>query len=366
MVKQSEHNPEMLKEIFAQSHLLQTLIESPINFDSILCNPDVIDLIYIIACGSSFNSSLVGKSWLESLANIPTSVISATEIMTKKKLLLSPHTLVIVVSQSGKTFEVLSALEHNFKDTELQVNQILGITNHPLEKIANLVDVIIPLNCGEETAIPATKTYTSSLMIFFQLALNLATMRNHLNLAEINKLKSELIQIPDLIRAYLPEQISLVKKLALILEKSQHILLLGRHNDYGTVLEGALKIQETSYTHAQGFFTGEFKHGPRALINEQTPIIMITNCEHDTYKMTLKDAELYQKQGGLLIGVTQQTSESNGIFAHTLPIGNISPILAPILNIIPLQMLACHLALIRGLDPDHPRNLTKAVTQITI
>ncbi|HEY9701652.1 MAG TPA: SIS domain-containing protein, partial [Allocoleopsis sp.] len=221
---------------------------------------------------------------------------------------------------------------------------------------------IIPLKCGEETAIPATKTYTSTLMIFFQLALKLATMRKTLNLEEINQLKQQFTQIPDLISAYLPEQLNIVKDLAKILEKEQNILLLGRDNDYGTALEGALKIQETSYTHAQGFFTGEFKHGPRALINEQTPIIMITNCEHDTYKMTLKDAELYQKQGGLLIGVTQKTLESNGIFAQILPIANISPILAPILNIIPLQMLACHLALIRGLDPDHPRNLTKAVT----
>src|SRR6266704_996962 len=311
--------------------------------------------ITIIACGTSWHAGLVGRHVLEELTGLPVSVEYASEYRYRKPLRL-PGTLTVAISQSGETADTLEAL----RAAKAAGSTVIGIVNVVGSTIAREADGGIYLHAGPEIGVASTKAFTSQLAALLLFALFLGRARG-LPLREGRRLAEQLGELPDLVARTLelePE----VRVLAERYADAPNALYLGRGINFPVALEGALKLKEISYIHAEGYPAAEMKHGPIALIDENMPVVCVAPKD-EVYPKVISNMQEVKARGGRIIAVT---SEGNGdlrhVAEHQLRVPACLPLLSPILTVIPLQLLAYHIAVRRGCDVDRPRNLAKSVT----
>ncbi len=369
----------MLKEIYEQPSVIRACLEtylsphwqaqdqpefSPINL-GLMELPEKIDHIQILACGTSWHAALVGKYLIEQLASIPTMVQYASEFRYAPSPLL-PNTLTIGVTQSGETADTLAALETE-KKRRLGLDKqyhpyLLGITNRPESTLAYLVDNIINTQAGIEIGVAATKSFTAQLTGFYLLALELAYRQQTLSLEKIESIIQGLRQLPRQIELVLEQQNKPIEELAHEFNDTQDFIFLGRGINFPIALEGALKLKEISYIHAEGYPAGEMKHGPIALLDAKVPVVAIA-VPGMVYDKVLSNAQEAKARDARLLGVIAEgDKDAKKVFDDLLPIPIVDELISPILVVIPLQLLSYHIAARRGLDVDQPRNLAKSVT----
>ena len=373
----------MLKEIYEQPGVVRTCLESYLNSQwqpetdspedgrsplTLGLSPDLyedLERVQIVACGTSWHASLVGKYLIEQLAGIPTMVQYASEFRYSPSP-LTPNTLTIGVTQSGETADTLAALDMEQqrradRPPEFRA-RLLGITNRPESSLGHLVPHIIDTHAGIEIGVAATKTFLGQLMAFYGLALELAYRRKTLTPPQIAEIIAGLRQLPASIELILETQERYIEDLAHHFAETQDFIFLGRGVNFPIALEGALKLKEISYIHAEGYPAGEMKHGPIALLDAKVPVVAIA-VPGSVYDKVLSNAQEAKARDSRLIGVTA-TSDAHAaeIFDDMLPIPAVPELLSPVLTVIPLQLLAYHIAARRGLDVDQPRNLAKSVT----
>jgi len=297
----------------------------------------------------------VGRHYIEELAGIPVSVEYASEYRYRRQLRL-PGTLTIAISQSGETADTLEAL----RVAKSAGSRVIGIVNVVGSTIAREADGGIYLHAGPEIGVASTKAFTSQLVALALLALYLGRQRG-LGSEAARRLVEHLLQLPELVARALEVEAE-VKPLAERYADARNALYLGRGVNFPVALEGALKLKEISYIHAEGYPAAEMKHGPIALIDENMPAVFVAPKDH-VYSKVLSSMQEVRARGGRIIAVT---SEGNGdlgrLVDHQLRVPASDPLLSPALTVIPLQLLAYHIAVLRGCDVDRPRNLAKSVT----
>jgi glucosamine--fructose-6-phosphate aminotransferase (isomerizing) len=379
MVEKQGFKHFMLKEIYEQPGVVRTCLETyldtawnaasdaaPVQLnlpDEVL---DGLERVQVVACGTSWHASLVGKYLIEQLAGIPTMVQYASEFRYSPSP-LTPHTLTIGVTQSGETADTLAALE--MEQTRRQASgeaalapRMLGITNRPESSLARLLPHIIDTHAGIEIGVAATKTFTAQVMAFYFLALDLAYRRGTVSGDRLEEILEGMRQLPAQIELVLESQERYIEDLAHSFGDTRDFIYLGRGINFPIALEGALKLKEISYIHAEGYPAGEMKHGPIALLDAKVPVVAIA-MPGTVYDKVLSNAQEAKARDAQLIGVAPLDDEEAAFtFDSLLPVPLVEELLSPILTVIPLQLLAYHIAARRGLDVDQPRNLAKSVT----
>ena len=378
MIEKQGFKHFMLKEIYEQPGVVRDCLEayfsteerenteqSPVKLG--LSSEFYADLeqIQIVACGTSWHAALVGKYLLEQLAKIPTQVQYASEFRYAPSP-ITPNTLTIGVTQSGETADTLAALSmekerRQGKETKYQA-RLLGITNRPESSLGNMVTNIINTHGGIEIGVAATKTFVAQLMAFYALALDLAYRRHEINSVRFEEILTGLRELPGEIEAILETQERYIEHLVHDFSETKDFIFIGRGINFPIALEGALKLKEISYIHAEGYPAGEMKHGPIALLDAKVPVVAIA-VPGNVYEKVISNAQEAKARDSRLIGVTSvKDGEAGEIFNDLIPVAEVEEILSPILTVIPLQLLAYHIAARRGLDVDQPRNLAKSVT----
>ncbi len=368
----------MLKEIYEQPGVVRACLEayidnhwdlegtrSPVQLNLSADLYTNLEQIQIVACGTSWHASLVGKYLLEQLAGIPTIVEYASEFRYAPPP-LKPNVLTIGVTQSGETADTLAALameqQRRAGKTEEYHAKLLGITNRPESTLGQMVPHIIDTHAGIEIGVAATKTFVAQLMAFYCLALDLAFHRHSISRKQLNQIITGLRQLPAEVEMILESQERYIEELAHDFAETQDFIFLGRGINFPIALEGALKLKEISYIHAEGYPAGEMKHGPIALLDAKVPVVAIA-MPGSVYEKVLSNAQEAKARDARLIGVTpKDAAHAADIFDNVLPVPLVDEILSPIVTVIPLQLLAYHIAARRGLDVDQPRNLAKSVT----
>ena len=338
---------------------------SPINLSIPSSWYQDLEQIEILACGTSWHASLVGKYLLEQLAGIPTIVQYASEARYAPTP-LRPHTLTIGVTQSGETADTLASLameqQRRMNAKPEYAAKLLGITNRPESSLAQLVPHIIDTRAGIEIGVAATKTFVAQLIAFYLLALDMAWHRQTLPKSRLLEIIKDLRQLPTQMEQLLQDQEKSIEELAHDFNETHDFIFLGRGINFPIALEGALKLKEISYIHAEGYPAGEMKHGPIALLDEKVPVVAIA-MPGTVYEKVISNAQEAKARDARLIGVMpKEEPEAKEIFNDVLGVPVVDEILSPILTVIPLQLLAYHIAARRGLDVDQPRNLAKSVT----
>jgi glucosamine--fructose-6-phosphate aminotransferase (isomerizing) len=379
MVEKQGFKHFMLKEIHEQPGVVRAALEtylddqwtpdsphSPVRLGLETSLLDNLQHIQIVACGTSWHASLVGKHLLEQLAGIPTFVYYASEFRYSPPPIMA-NTLTIGVTQSGETADTLAALEmeqsrrRQSTDPTLQP-RMLGITNRPESSLGRLVPQVIDTQAGIEIGVAATKTFIAQLMAFYFLALELAYQRQALSPERLSELLAGLRQLPAQMEELLTQQEQATETLAHEFAETQDFIFVGRGINFPIALEGALKLKEISYIHAEGYPAGEMKHGPIALLDAKVPVVSIA-VPGTVYEKVLSNAQEAKARDAQLIGVAPANDpEAEHTFDTLLPVPKVDELLSPILTVIPLQLLSYHIAARRGLDVDQPRNLAKSVT----
>jgi glutamine---fructose-6-phosphate transaminase (isomerizing) len=378
MVEKQGFKHFMLKEIYEQPGVVRACLEtylddgwnsaqpnSPICLNLPLALYADLEQIHILACGTSWHASLVGKYLLEQIAGIPTQVHYASEFRYAPAP-LTPNTLMIGVTQSGETADTLAALDlekqRRSSLADAYQPRLLGITNRTESSLGRMVSHLIDTHAGIEIGVAATKTFTAQLVAFYLLALDLAYYRKTLPLERLSEILDGLRQLPSLMEQVLEIQERYVETLAHNFLETQDFIYLGRGINFPIALEGALKLKEISYIHAEGYPAGEMKHGPIALLDAKVPVVAIA-MPGSVFEKVLSNAQEARARDAQLIGVTPMNEhEAQETFDTLLPVPEIDELLSPLLTVIPLQLLAYHIAALRGLDVDQPRNLAKSVT----
>lgn len=368
----------MLKEIYEQPGVVRACLEAYLDSDWTVASTtspirlgladsfyENLEQVQIVACGTSWHAGLVGKHLLEQLADIPTQVHYASEFRYAPTPLM-PHTLTIGVTQSGETADTLSALDMEKRRRSEMGNKfapkLLGITNRLDSTIGHLVDYLIDTHAGIEIGVAATKTFIAQLVAFYCLALDLAYRRKTISIDRLDQIVTELRQLPAQIESILEVQERYVEQLAHEFVETQDFIFIGRGINFPIALEGALKLKEISYIHAEGYPAGEMKHGPIALLDAKVPVVAIA-MPGLVFEKVLSNAQEAKARDARLIGVTpMDDQEAKEVFDDLLPVPEVEELLSPLLTVIPLQFLAYHIAARRGLDVDQPRNLAKSVT----
>ena len=356
----------MLKEIYEQPDTVTATLRGRLLFDEgtarlngLNLSPEdstAIQRILIIACGTSWHSGLVGRYALEELARIPVDVEYASEYRYRPRL-HQPGTLAIAISQSGETADTLEAM----RAARAAGCRVVGVVNVVGSTIARESDGGIYLHAGPEIGVASTKAFTSQITALLLLGLYLGRQRGALSEADGRKFANELSNLPELVKRTL-ELSSGISEMAKAYADARNALYLGRGVNFPVALEGALKLKEISYIHAEGYPAAEMKHGPIALIDENMPVVFV--APHDqVYQKVLANMQEVKARGGRILAVT---SEGNGgldkLVDRQLHVPNVAPLLSPVVTAIPLQLLAYHIAVLRGCDVDRPRNLAKSVT----
>lgn len=367
----------MLKEIHEQPNVIRSCLDAYINSDwdvqNIQISPTNLELspslyknlekVEIFACGTSWNASLIGKHLLEQLAGISTTVSYASEARYAPSP-LRENTLIIGVTQSGETADTLAALgmeqQRRLDKAVNFTSRFLGITNRVESSITNLVHEVIDIRAGIEIGVAATKTFIAQVMVFYFLAIDLAWQRQYLSGERIREIIDGLQKIPVQMEEMLEVQDGQIEDFAHQFNDTQDFIFIGRGINYPIALEGALKLKEISYIHAEGYPAGEMKHGPIALLDDKVPVVAIA-MPGLVYEKVLSNAQEAKARNAQLIGVTPESTEAD-VFDNVLAVPAVDELLSPMLTVIPLQLLAYHIAAHRGLDVDQPRNLAKSVT----
>ncbi len=354
----------MQKEIFDQPQsVLDTisghLINHHVHPQSFGHNAEMIlnkiNRIQIVACGTSHHAALVGRYWLEGLAGMPCQVEIASENRYRKAV-VEPNTLFIALSQSGETADTLAALRQAKK---LGYAATMGICNVPTSSIAREAELVFLTRAGNEIGVAATKTFTTQLVVLLMLTMLFQSKKTNWN---SDKTIEELRRLPSLLQETLRLD-STIKQLSKRFVDKEHALFLGRGALFPIALEGALKLKEISYMHAEAYPAGELKHGPLALVDKGMPVIVVAPNDHLIEKLESNMQEVQARGGELFVFMDKSVSWQPQSEHHTLiKMPSIPDVLTPIAYTVPLQLLAYHIAVLKGTDVDQPRNLAKSVT----
>ena len=364
-VSKGEYRHFMAKEIHEQPEAVRSTLLGRLSKDRLLSgilgpSGDALlesaQAVQIVACGTSYHAGLVAKYWIESLAGIPCQVEIASEYRYRKVVTL-PNTLWIAISQSGETADVLSALRH--LDCE-RVAATLAVCNVPTSSLVRETDLALLTEAGPEIGVASTKAFTTQLTVLLLLAGLLAKTKKATDFDEQN-LVQQLHQLPELLSAVLLIEPQ-VKIIAELFVDKQHTLFLGRSTMNPIAMEGALKLKELSYIHAEAYPAGELKHGPLALVDEHMPVVAVAPNDQLVEKLRSNLSEVKARGGQLIVfaDFAVATTASDEITQCVLP--ETDPLIAPIVFTLPLQLLSYHVAVLRGTDVDQPRNLAKSVT----
>ena len=366
MAEKDGYRHFMLKEIHEQPRAIADTIAGRINDDHAGVFLEGLDLedgflkalerIYIVACGTSWHAALVGKFLLEKHARIPVEVDIASEFRYRNPL-VTGKTLTLVISQSGETADTLAAL----REAHSKGGKVLAICNVVESSIARESDGVIYTHAGPEIGVASTKAFTTQLVALYLFTLYLGRLRGNLDQDASRNMLEALVSLPRKVEQCL-ELDAQIEEIAQGLTTVHDFLYLGRGNQYPIALEGALKLKEISYIHAEGYPAGEMKHGPIALIDEQLPVVVIAP-HNDTMDKVAANMEEVQARGGRVVAVTDRVA--TGLTDKAEAVLVVPPIvddLMPVLTSIPMQLLAYHIAVLKGTDVDQPRNLAKSVT----
>jgi len=363
----------MLKEIYEQPRAVRDTVQGRISLDTGRVYLDQMnitedefksfDRVMIVACGTSWHAGLAGKYMLEGFARIPVEVDYASEFRYRDPV-INEKTLLLVISQSGETADTIAAL----REAKERGAKILAICNVQGSMITRESDGTILTHAGPEIGVASTKAFTAQMIALYLFGLYFGQLRGALSADEAKQHAQELAELPVKIERLLSESDSL-EELARELHRSTDFLYLGRGINFPVALEGALKLKEISYIHAEGYPAGEMKHGPNALIDERLPVVVVNTREEGNraselrYEKTHSNiVEVKAREGVVLSVLTEGDEMSAAVSDHVIEIPASSDLLSPILAVIPLQLLAYHIAVRRGCDVDQPRNLAKSVT----
>ncbi|RLC64544.1 MAG: glutamine--fructose-6-phosphate transaminase (isomerizing) [Chloroflexota bacterium] len=356
----------MQKEIYEQARSVTDTIRGRADFDAGRVRLEHLELtpekacslekVIIVACGTSAYAGLVGKFILEALARVPVEVDYGSEFRYRDPI-INENTAVLAITQSGETVDTLAAME----EARAKGAGLWSIVNVIGSQAMRLSDGYILMHAGPEIGVASTKAFTASLVDLYLLGCYLGELRGVLERAQLRHLVNDLARLPDMVGRTLNHGDE-YEQLANIFYDREHFLYLGRGINYPIALEGALKLKEISYIHAEGYPAGEMKHGPIALIDEAMPVVTIAVRDH-VYDKMVSQVEQVKARGGIVIALATEgdgditTKADYVLYAPPTP-----PLLSPVVNVVPLQLLAYHLAVRRGCDVDQPRNLAKSVT----
>ncbi|WP_060483826.1 glutamine--fructose-6-phosphate transaminase (isomerizing) [Pseudomonas sp. NBRC 111123] len=356
----------MLKEIHEQPTVVQRTLEGRLGKDHVMVQafgPQAAELfakvrnVQIVACGTSYHAGMVARYWLESLAGIPCQVEVASEFRYRK-VVVQPDTLFVSISQSGETADTLAALR-NAK--ELGFLGSLAICNVGISSLVRESDLTLLTLAGPEIGVASTKAFTTQLVSLMLLTLALGQVRGTLEAGVEAGLVEELRRLPARLGEALAMD-STVEKTAELFADKHHTLFLGRGAQYPVAMEGALKLKEISYIHAEAYPAGELKHGPLALVDNDMPVVTVAPNNELLEKLKSNLQEVRARGGELVVFADENAGMSNGEGTHVIKVPHIVDELAPILYTIPLQLLSYYVAVLKGTDVDQPRNLAKSVT----
>ena len=363
-IEKGEYRHFMLKEIFEQPEKIKSLLEGQLTEHGVpqeIFGPtapqifEQVEAVQIIACGTSYHAGLVARHWLEGLAGLPCSVEVASEFRYRNKV-VAPNTLFVSISQSGETADTLACLRFS-KDSGYLAR--LGICNVPTSSLARESDLVFLTKAGPEIGVASTKAFTTQLIGLLMLTLALGRSHGLSAVAEKSIIES-LKALPESLDAVMALE-PLIIKMAEVFDQKEHALFLGRGIHYPIAMEGALKLKEISYIHAEAYPAGELKHGPLALIDSEMPVIAVAPNDDLLEKVKSNLQEVKARGGELYVfGHSQESHEDTVTQFIELP--EIPELIAPIVYTIPLQLLAYHVAVLKGTDIDQPRNLAKSVT----
>ena len=353
----------MLKEIYEQPQVMGDTLNTMVNpVTGQIALPNLPELkrarrLTIVACGTSYYAALVGKYWIEKMARLPVDVEVASEFRYRDPV-LSPGQVALFISQSGETADTLAALRLCRQEGQ----GILSIVNVQESTIARESDAVLPTVAGPEFGVASTKAFTAQLTLLAALALVLASHRGHLDSQEEARLVRALLEVPALAAELLNASSEIEKVAHNIIAPARDVLFLGRGPSYPVALEGALKLKEISYIHAEGYAAGEIKHGPIALVDENVPVIVVAPSDA-LFPKTASNLSEVNARGGrtIFIGDRRGREQVSGLSAELI-LPEVDPFVAPLIYALPVQLLAYHAAVAKGTDVDQPRNLAKSVT----
>ncbi|WP_223431349.1 glutamine--fructose-6-phosphate transaminase (isomerizing) [Pseudomonas sp. GL-B-26] len=356
----------MLKEIHEQPAVVQRTLEGRISQNQVLVQafgPQAAELfakvrnVQIVACGTSYHAGMVARYWLEELAGIPCQVEVASEFRYRK-VVVQADTLFVTISQSGETADTLAALR-NAK--ELGYLASLAICNVGISSLVRESDLTLLTQAGREIGVASTKAFTTQLVGLLLLTLSLGQVRGTLAKGVEATLVEELRRLPTRLGEALAMD-GTVEKIAELFAEKNHTLFLGRGAQFPVAMEGALKLKEISYIHAEAYPAGELKHGPLALVDNDMPVVTVAPNNELLEKLKSNLQEVRARGGELIVFADEQAGMTNGEGTHVVQMPHIHDILSPILYTIPLQLLSYYVAVLKGTDVDQPRNLAKSVT----
>jgi glutamine---fructose-6-phosphate transaminase (isomerizing) len=319
-------------------------------------DPRAINRFVMVSAGASWISSLIGKFMIEELCAVPAEVDYSAEFRYRSPA-IDRHTMVVAVSQSGETADTLAAME----EARARGSHVLALTNTVESSIARKADAQLYTRCGPEISVTTTKCFLTQIEAFYLFAIHMAQRLGRLNESQVAELLAPAMSIPAQIEAVIGKERQ-IEKIARKYGKAHDFLYLGRGINYPVALEGALKLKEISYIHAEGYSAGEMKHGPIALIDENMPVVVLIPNDN-VFEKTLSNLKEVESRNGRIIAVTDHSNpELEEVAWEIITVPPTNRLLAPVLLTVPLQLLAYHIAVYRGTDVDQPRNLAKSVT----
>ena len=352
----------MQKEIFEQPVVVAQTLQSYVRpFEGKVALPDfdfdlsTVNRVTIVACGTSFYAGMVAKYWFEQFARVPVDIDVASEFRYRQPV-LEPGGLALFISQSGETADTLAALRRPGRGQTIAV-----VVNVPTSSMAREADLLLPTHAGPEIGVASTKAFTCQLSVLAALAANLARAKGRLSEDEEREIVEHLREAPEAMNQALNHDDD-IAGMAHLVAPARDVLYLGQGPDYPMALEGALKLKEISYIHAEGYAAGEMKHGPIALIDDLVPVIVLApsgrcskNCQQHA-GVRARGSKI------ILISDAKGLAEAGEGCVATIEMPEVHPLIAPLVYAVPVQLLAYHVAVAKGTDVDQPRNLAKSVT----
>jgi len=363
-IEKGKYRHFMQKEIFEQPTVVaQTLRSYVRQVDQSIALPQIdfdltsVNRITIVACGTSYYAGMVAKYWIEHFARLPVDIDVASEFRYRDPV-MEPGGLALFISQSGETADTLAALRH----CKAAGQTIAVVVNVPTSTMAREADLLLPTHAGPEIGVASTKAFTCQLAVLAALAAHLAVKRGHMDRTEECEVVNHLLETPACLNAALGYDDE-IAAMAHIIAPARDVLYLGRGPDFPLALEGALKLKEISYIHAEGYASGEMKHGPIALIDEDVPVIVLAPSG-PLFEKTASNMHEVRARGGkvVLISDWEGIADAGEGCEAVIEMPKVHPLIAPLVYAVPVQLLAYHVACVKGTDVDQPRNLAKSVT----
>ena len=363
-IEKGHYRHFMQKEIFEQPTVVAQTLRSYIRqVDQSVALPQFdfdlssINRVTIVACGTSYYAGMVAKYWFEQFARLPADIDFASEFRYREPV-MEQGGLSLFISQSGETADTLAALRH----CKAQGQTIAVVVNVPTSSMAREADLLLPTHAGPEIGVASTKAFTCQLAVLAALAAHMAVKRGLMDRAEEAEVVKHLLEAPASLNAALAHDDE-IAAMAHLIAPARDVLYLGRGQDYPLALEGALKLKEISYIHAEGYASGEMKHGPIALIDEAVPVIVLAPSG-PLFEKTVSNMQEVRARGGKVVLISDRAGldEAGEGCLATIEMPKVHPLIAPLVYAVPVQLLAYHVACVKGTDVDQPRNLAKSVT----